>query len=114
MSEPTSIAEPTHIHTIWRKRERELSRTQKIFGKIRATPEKKLYNFIMKHEICWTSQWEDKLRLTMPLGDKSPEETLANLGALMQDEGMDEYWEYVTQVHTDDPRKVDPRVEQIP
>ncbi|PNP76603.1 hypothetical protein FNYG_10022 [Fusarium nygamai] len=112
MSEPTSITRPTHIHTIWRKRERKLSKTQKLIGIVTATPEKKLYEFIMKHEVHWNSQWDDKkkLRLTVPLGGKSPEETLADLGDQMQREGMDKYWEYITQAHTDDPNKVDPRV----
>ncbi|KAF5603273.1 hypothetical protein FPCIR_1469 [Fusarium pseudocircinatum] len=75
-----------------------------------ANPEKKLYDFFMKHEILWSSQWDKgrKLRLTVPLGDKNPEETLANLGNQMQREGMDKYWEYVTQAHTDDPNNVDP------
>ncbi|KAF5594136.1 uncharacterized protein FSUBG_9558 [Fusarium subglutinans] len=110
MSEPTPITEPTHTHTIWRKR--ELSRTQKLIGKVKGTPEKNTNNFIIKHGICWARQWEDRLRLTMPLGDKSPEETLADLGALMQDDGINQYWKYVTQVLTDDPRKVE-KVEQI-
>ncbi|KAF5239341.1 hypothetical protein FANTH_10000 [Fusarium anthophilum] len=77
-----------------------------------STPEKNTKDFIIKHKICWNRQWEDKLRLTMPLKGKSPEETLADLVALMQDEGMDQYWKYVTQVLTDDPRKVE-KVEQI-
>ncbi|KAF5637822.1 hypothetical protein F52700_4524 [Fusarium sp. NRRL 52700] len=93
MSEPYSNNESTHVHTIWRKREREFSRTQKLVGKVTGTPEKKLHKFILKHEIIWNSQWDDKLRLTVPLKDKSPEQTLANLGVLMQDEGLAEYWE---------------------
>ncbi|KAF5697530.1 hypothetical protein FMUND_15387 [Fusarium mundagurra] len=115
MSEPTSIARPTHIHTIWRKRERNLNTAQKLIGKVTANPEKKLYEFIMKHEIHWNSQWDEKkmLRLTVQLGDKSPEETLANLGDRMQRAGMDKYWEYVTQAHTDDPKKVDSRIYKI-
>ena len=113
MSQPTSITGPTYTHTIWRKRENELSTAEKLVGIVKPSPEKKLEKFITKHKIYWNSQWDNKLRLTVPLGDKSPEETLANLGALMQDDGMNQYWEYVTQVHTDDPRKVDPRVDKI-
>ncbi|SCV51808.1 uncharacterized protein FFB14_12233 [Fusarium fujikuroi] len=113
MSEPTSITVPTHIHTIWRKRENELSTAEKLVGIVKPSPEKKLEKFITKHKIYWNSQWDNKLRLTVPLGDKSPEEILANLEALMQDDGMNQYWEYVTQVHTHDPRKVDPRVDKI-
>ncbi|CVK85765.1 uncharacterized protein FMAN_06697 [Fusarium mangiferae] len=113
MSEPTSITGPTHTHTIWRKREKKLSMTQKLVSRVTTSPEEKLKKFIMKHEIYWSNQWDNKLRLTVPLDGKSPEETLANIGALMQDEGINQYWEYVTQVHTDDPRKVDPRVDKI-
>ncbi|KAF5568779.1 hypothetical protein FPHYL_2585 [Fusarium phyllophilum] len=116
MSEPTSITRPTHIHTIWRKRERKLSTTRKLIGKVTGNPEKKLYEFIIKHEIHWNSQWDEKkrLRLTIQMGnDKSPEETVADFCALIQDEGLDKYWEYVTQAHTDDPKKVDQRVYKI-
>ncbi|KAI1035639.1 hypothetical protein LB504_006121 [Fusarium proliferatum] len=87
MSEPTSITGPTHTHTIWRKREKKLSMTQKLVSRVTTSPEEKLNKFIMKHKIYWSNQWDNKLRLT--------------------------YWEYVTQVHTDDPRKVDPRVDKI-
>lgn len=113
MSQPTSITGPTHTHTIWRKREKKLSITQKLVGIVTTNPEEKLNKFTIQHKIYWSSQWDNKLRLTVPLGDKSPEETLENLGALMKDEGMDQYWEYVTQFHTDDPCKVDPRVDKI-
>ncbi|CVK85282.1 uncharacterized protein FPRN_06841 [Fusarium proliferatum] len=93
MSEPTSITVPTHTHTIWRKREKKLGITQKLIGIVTTNPEEKLNKFTIKHKIYWSSQWDNKLRLTVPLGDKSPEETLANLGALMKDEGMDQYWD---------------------
>ncbi|KAF5614480.1 uncharacterized protein FTJAE_13749 [Fusarium tjaetaba] len=112
MSEPTSISGPTHIHTVWRKREKELSTAQRLIGMVTPSPEKQLQEFIIKHEIHWNSRWDKdkKLRLTVPLGGKSPEETLANLGYQMQREGLNKYWEYVTQALTDDPNKVDPRV----
>ncbi|KAG5792391.1 hypothetical protein H9Q69_008548 [Fusarium xylarioides] len=112
MSNPTSITGPTHIHTIWR--EKELSTTRNVISKVMGTPEKKLNEFIIKHKIYWNSQWDDKLRLTIEMrGDKSPEETVANFCALMQREGLNKYWEYVTQAHTDDPKKVDLRVYKI-
>ncbi|KAF5576355.1 hypothetical protein FPANT_10965 [Fusarium pseudoanthophilum] len=109
MSEPTSVTRPTHIHTVWRKR--KLSTARNVFSKVTGNPEKKLDKLIMKHKIYWNSKWDDKLRLTIELpSNKSPEETVAEFCALMQDEGLDKYWEYVTQAHTDDPRKVHPRV----
>jgi hypothetical protein len=57
--------------------------------------------------------WDNKLRLTVPLGNKIPEKALADLGALMEIEGLDKYWEFVTRVLTDDPLKVNPRVYNI-
>ncbi|RBQ76986.1 hypothetical protein FVER14953_12370 [Fusarium verticillioides] len=112
MSEPTSVTRPTHIHTVWRKR--KLNTSQNFLSKATENPEKKLNQFIVKHKICWNSKWDDKLRLTIELpSNKSPEETVGDFCALMQDEGLDKYWEYVTQAHTDDPNKVDPRVYKI-
>ncbi|EWG54072.1 hypothetical protein FVEG_12370 [Fusarium verticillioides 7600] len=92
----------------------EIGRLDKYYefvAKATENPEKKLNQFIVKHKICWNSKWDNKLRLTIELpSNKSPEETVGDFCALMQDEGLDKYWEYVTQAHTDDPNKVDPRV----
>jgi hypothetical protein len=112
MSEPTSVTRPKHIHIIWR--ERKLSTSQKVLSKVAGNPEKNLNKFIMQHRICWNSRWDDKLRLTIEFPrNKSPEETVAGFCALVEDEGLDKYWEYVTQAHTDDPKKVDPMVYKI-
>ncbi|KAK7574738.1 hypothetical protein V3481_016711 [Fusarium oxysporum f. sp. vasinfectum] len=86
---------------------------QKLVGLFIPKADIKLFKFVVKHKLYHMDYWDDKLRLTVPLGNKIPEKALADLGALMEIEGLDKYWEFVTQVLTDDPLKVDPRVYNI-
>ncbi|KAF4951338.1 hypothetical protein FGADI_7536 [Fusarium gaditjirri] len=111
MSQPTSVTKPIYTHTIWRQK--PLGTVQRLVSTVITVPENKLQRLVKKYKICFAHRWDDKLRLTISLGNKSSEEALSDLGALLEDEGLDKYWEFVTQVLTDDPCKIDARIQDI-
>ncbi|KAF4477186.1 hypothetical protein FAGAP_12466 [Fusarium agapanthi] len=101
MSQPDSATKPMHIHTIWGRR--PMSKVQRLVALLIPWAETKLLNFVRKYELHHRDFWDDGLRLTVPLGNKTPLKALADLAALMEIEGLDKDWEFVAYALTDTP-----------
>ncbi|KAF5658766.1 hypothetical protein FCIRC_12738 [Fusarium circinatum] len=106
MSQPDSPAKPMYLHTTWGRR--PMNTMQRLLALLIPWAETKLLNFIKKYEVRYRDFWDDGLRLTVPLGNKTPLRALADLATLMEIEGLDKDWEFVSYVLTGTPDEFDP------
>nr|RBQ90725.1 hypothetical protein FVER53263_21097 [Fusarium verticillioides] len=102
MSQPPT-AKSTHIHTIWGRR--PMSRIKNLIALFVPMAEFQLQEFIEKHKLRHIGVWDDGLRLTIPLDNKTPQKALTDLTALMEIGRLDKYYEFVAYVLTNDPEE---------
>ncbi|SCO42528.1 uncharacterized protein FFNC_08571 [Fusarium fujikuroi] len=108
MSQRVSTTRLMHIHTIWDRR--RVSKMQRLLAPFIPSAEDKLHDFVEEHKLYHWRSWDDGLRLTIPLDNKTPHKALVDLATLMEIGGLDKDWEFLTYMFTDDPDEFDPVV----
>ncbi|KAI1047636.1 hypothetical protein LB505_012629 [Fusarium chuoi] len=108
MSQRVSATRPMHIHTIWDRRPG--SKMQRLLALFTPSAEDKLHDFVEERKLYHWRSWDDGLRLTIPLDNKTPHKAIGDLAILMEIGGLDKDWEFLTYMLTDDPDEFDPVV----
>jgi hypothetical protein len=110
MSQPLSVTQPTHLHTLWRPK--TSSRLQRLIERLTRKPDTQgnLGLFLEYRDDYSMKRLGHMLCLMVPLADKSPEERRADLHAEMKKEGLSKYWEFATQALSTSPNEVDERL----